>query len=112
MTDPTAPILLFDSGVGGLTVLGELRKLLPEAPILYFADIAALPYGEKTEAEIAARVAGLLGRLSERYRPRLACIACIAIATSIASIATPVFAFGLAFSRALAISTAPSHGEG
>ncbi|MEP2234686.1 MAG: glutamate racemase [Alteripontixanthobacter sp.] len=76
MTDSTAPILLFDSGVGGLTVLGELRKLLPEAPILYFADTAALPYGEKTEAEIAARVAGLLGRLSERYRPRLACIAC------------------------------------
>lgn len=74
--DPSAPILLFDSGVGGLTVLAELRKLLPQAPVIYAGDIAGLPYGEKTEAEIAARVAGLLGVLTERYKPRLACIAC------------------------------------
>lgn len=76
MADPAAPILLFDSGVGGLTVLAELRKLLPEAPVIYAADTAGLPYGEKTEAEVAARVAGLLGRLSERFRPRLVTIAC------------------------------------
>ena len=76
MADPAAPILLFDSGVGGLTVLAELRKLLPEAPVIYAADLAGLPYGEKTEAEIAARVAGLLGRMSERFRPRLITIAC------------------------------------
>jgi glutamate racemase len=74
--NPAAPILLFDSGVGGLTVLAELRKLLPQAPVIYFADTAGLPYGEKTEAQIAARVAGLLGRLSERYSPRLITIAC------------------------------------
>src|SRR3990170_2432649 len=74
--DPAAPILLFDSGVGGLTVLAELRKLLPNAPVIYAADTAGLPYGEKTEAEVAARVAGLLGRLSERYHPRLITIAC------------------------------------
>jgi glutamate racemase len=74
--DAAAPILLFDSGVGGLTVLAELRKLLPEAPVIYAADTAGLPYGTKSEAEIAARVAGLLGVLSERYKPRLATIAC------------------------------------
>jgi glutamate racemase len=74
--NPASPILLFDSGVGGLTVLGELRKLLPQAPVIYAADTAGLPYGEKTEAEIAARVAGLLGRLSERFAPRLITIAC------------------------------------
>jgi len=74
--NPAAPILLFDSGVGGLTVLAELRKQLPEAPVIYAADTAGLPYGEKTEAEIAARVAGLLGRLSERFSPRLITIAC------------------------------------
>ena len=74
--DPAAPILLFDSGVGGLTVLAELRKLLPDAPIIYAADNAGLPYGEKTEPQIAARVAGLLGRMTERLHPRLACIAC------------------------------------
>ena len=71
-----APILLFDSGVGGLTVLAELRKLLPDAPIIYVADTAALPYGEKTERQIASRVPALLGRLVERYHPRLVTIAC------------------------------------
>ena len=76
MADPCAPILLFDSGVGGLTVLAEMRKLLPQAPVIYAADIAGLPYGAKTEAEVAARVCGLLGRMSERWQPRLICIAC------------------------------------
>jgi glutamate racemase len=74
--NPAAPILLFDSGVGGLTVLAQMRKLLPDAPVIYAADTAGLPYGEKTEAEVAARVAGLLGRLSERFSPRLITIAC------------------------------------
>ncbi len=73
---PSSPILLFDSGVGGLTVLAELRKALPHAPVIYAADNAGLPYGEKTEAQIAARVAGLLGRMTERLHPRLVCIAC------------------------------------
>ncbi|MCV0382123.1 MAG: glutamate racemase [Erythrobacter sp.] len=76
LTDPTAPILLFDSGVGGLTVLGELRALLPQASVIYAADIAGLPYGAKSEAEVAARVSGLLGRMAERWQPRLICIAC------------------------------------
>ncbi len=76
MTDPSAPILLFDSGVGGLSVLAETRLLLPDAPVIYAADNAGLPYGAKTEAQVAARVAGLLGRMTERFRPRLVCIAC------------------------------------
>lgn len=74
--DPTAPLLLFDSGVGGLSVLRKVRALLPQAPVIYVADNAGLPYGSKTEAQIAARVSGLLGRLTERFRPRLVCIAC------------------------------------
>lgn len=73
---PTAPLLLFDSGIGGLSVLDAVRAVLPQAPVIYAADNAGLPYGAKSEAEIAARVAGLLGRLTERFRPRLVCIAC------------------------------------
>jgi glutamate racemase len=76
LADADAPILLFDSGVGGLTVLAETRKLLPQASLIYAADNAGLPYGTKTEAQVTARVAGLLGRMTERYRPRLVCIAC------------------------------------
>jgi glutamate racemase len=72
----TRPLLLFDSGVGGLSVLAEVRAALPNAPIVYVADNGGFPYGTKTEAEISARVPALLGRLAERYRPRLIVIAC------------------------------------
>jgi len=74
--NPSAPILFFDSGVGGLSVLEPTRKLLPNAPIVYAADSAGFPYGKRTEAEIASRVPALLGRLVERFHPRLAVIAC------------------------------------
>jgi glutamate racemase len=74
--EAASPILMFDSGVGGLTVYDALRAVLPQAPVIYAADLAGLPYGTKTEAQIAARVAGLLGRMAERWQPRLACIAC------------------------------------
>jgi glutamate racemase len=74
--DPSAPILFFDSGVGGLSVLAPTRALLPNAPIVYAADSAGFPYGKRSEAEIAERVPALLGRLVERFRPRLAVIAC------------------------------------
>ena len=74
--DPSAPILFFDSGVGGLSVLAPTRALLPNAPIVYAADSAGFPYGKRSEAEIASRVPALLGRLVERFHPRLAVIAC------------------------------------
>ncbi|MBN8809080.1 MAG: glutamate racemase [Sphingomonas sp.] len=70
------PILLFDSGVGGLSVLAAVRAALPRASLVYVADSAGFPYGTKSEAEIAARVPALLGRLAERYDPRLIVIAC------------------------------------
>jgi glutamate racemase len=73
---PDAPILFFDSGIGGLSVLQPTLALLPQAPIVYACDYAGLPYGEKSEAEVATRVSALLGRLVERVRPRLAVIAC------------------------------------
>src|SRR3546814_861829 len=70
------PILFLDSGMGGLSVLEPTRKLLPNAPIVYVADNGGFPYGTRTEAEIAARVPALLGRLVERYHPRIIVIAC------------------------------------
>ncbi len=74
--DPSAPLLFFDSGVGGLSVLAPTRALLPNAPIVYAADSAWFPYGKRSESEIAERVPELLGRLVERFQPRLAVIAC------------------------------------
>ena len=70
------PILFFDSGVGGLSIVGPARAALPRAPFVYAADSAGFPYGVKDPGEIAGRVPALLGRLAERYRPRLLVIAC------------------------------------
>jgi len=93
--DPSAPILFFDSGVGGLSVVEAARRLLPDAPFVYAADSAGFPYGTKSEAEIASRVPALLGRLAERLRPRLIVIACntastIALAHVRAALDVPV----------------------
>jgi glutamate racemase len=74
--DPASPLLFFDSGVGGLSVLQPARELLPTAPIIYVADNAGFPYGERSEIDIAARIPALLGRVVERFHPRLAVIAC------------------------------------
>jgi glutamate racemase len=70
------PLLIFDSGVGGLSVLAAIRSRLPAAPLVYAADSAGYPYGTKRPAEIEARVPALLGRLAERFDPELIVIAC------------------------------------
>ena len=95
MNAPDAPILVFDSGVGGLSVLAKVQKVLPTAPVIYSADYAGLPYGEKSEIEVATRVCAFLGRLSERYAPRLVVIACntastIALAHARAVLGVPI----------------------
>ena len=74
--DTGRPLLIFDSGIGGLSVLGPIRALLPTAPIVYVADSAGYPYGTRRACEIEARVPALLGRLAERFDPELIVIAC------------------------------------
>ena len=74
--DANAPLLFFDSGVGGLSVLAPTRTLLPHAPIVYAADSAGFPYGTKSEAELAEHVPALLKRLVDKVQPRLVVIAC------------------------------------
>lgn len=89
------PLLIFDSGVGGLSVLRAIRATLPQASIVYVADNAGFPYGTKSELEIDTRVPALLGRLTERYHPRLIVIACntastIALGAARAALDIPV----------------------
>ena len=110
MSDPR-PILFFDSGVGGLSIAGPARMALPTAPFVYVADSAGFPYGEKSEAEIAGRVPALLGRLAERYRPRLIVIACntastIALPAVRAALDLPVVGTVPAIKRVALISAA------
>jgi len=103
------PLLLFDSGVGGLSVLAATQALLPRASLVYVADSAGFPYGTKSELEIAARVPALLGRLAERYDPRLIVIACntastIALGAVRAALDLPIVGTVPAIKPAAAIS--------
>ncbi len=69
-------ILIFDSGLGGLTVHREVREARPDAHFVYVADDAFFPYGNHGEAELVERIVALMGDLIERQRPDLVVIAC------------------------------------
>ena len=74
--------LVFDSGVGGLSVLSEIAALLPQLRLTYAADNAAFPYGKKTEAELVARVSAVIGALVEAAAPDIVVIACNTASTT------------------------------
>jgi glutamate racemase len=61
-----APIGIFDSGVGGLTVLQELYEQLPQESILYFGDTARLPYGTRSQPEIIDFVRDILDWMAQQ----------------------------------------------
>jgi glutamate racemase len=69
-------ILIFDSGLGGLTVLREIIRARQDAHYLYVADDAFFPYGHHSEEEIVGRVVPLIGELIGEHRPDLVVIAC------------------------------------
>src|SRR5882757_9285211 len=69
-------ILVFDSGLGGLTVLREIVRARLDAHYVYVADDAFFPYGHHGEDEIIARVVPLVGELIAAHSPDLAVIAC------------------------------------
>lgn len=71
-----APILVMDSGVGGLSIVQEIRRLNPSHSVLYLADNAAFPYGDKTEAWLVERVVALALALVQRYPIQLMVLGC------------------------------------
>ncbi len=76
-------ILVFDSGLGGLTVLREIVKARPDAHYVYVADDVFFPYGHHGEDQIIARVVPLVGELIAAYRPDLVVIACNTMSVSV-----------------------------
>jgi glutamate racemase len=72
----TPKILVFDSGLGGLTVYRETARLRPEADYIYLADDAAFPYGALSEDGLVARVQSVLDAAIAEYAPDIVVIAC------------------------------------
>src|SRR4051794_2170314 len=72
---PASPILVLDSGLGGLTVAKAMRDLLPHDDILYFGDTARLPYGSKTAATVTTFIRQIIAFLRP-YDPKHVVIAC------------------------------------
>jgi len=64
--DADAPIGIFDSGIGGLSVLRHVRSILPQEDLLYFADSGYAPYGDKSEAQIIERSLSVAAFLVEQ----------------------------------------------
>jgi glutamate racemase len=76
MTDDPLRALIFDSGLGGLSVFREVSARLPHLACVYAADTAFFPYGTKSAESLMRRLPRLLAALAERYRPDIAVIAC------------------------------------
>jgi glutamate racemase len=75
MAEPVT-ILVFDSGVGGLTVFREVRRARPDARFVYLADDAGFPYGDRPEHALIARIVDVLGAAIAKHAPDLVVIAC------------------------------------
>ena len=71
-----ARILLFDSGMGGLTVASAVARQLPDAHLVYAADNAGFPYGAWKEDALRERIVKVLGALIARAKPDVVVIAC------------------------------------
>lgn len=77
-----APLaVVFDSGLGGLTVLGAIRGLRPDVDIVYVADDAAFPYGRLSESALIDRVGTVMAQIVADWRPDIAVIACSTAST-------------------------------
>lgn len=69
-------ILVFDSGLGGLTVLSEVRRARPDARFVYAADVAGFPYGRLSKETLVSRVPAVMERLIAIHEPDLVVVAC------------------------------------
>ncbi len=109
-TPTSAPIGVFDSGIGGLSILRALRKELRSESFVYFADSAHAPYGEKGDAFVIARSLAITSRLVAEHSIKALVVACnTATAAAIAILrsqhpALPIIGVEPALKPALAVS--------
>jgi glutamate racemase len=79
--DSGPTILAADSGLGGLTIVAEIRKALPQARLAYLCDNAFFPYGTRPDAELLAHFLTVMNRAVARVQPDLIVTACNTIST-------------------------------
>ena len=76
MPTPHPTLLIFDSGVGGISIADEIRRALPQCNLFYVADNAIFPYGTQEESVLVSRLVTLLPHLEQHARPDIIVIAC------------------------------------
>jgi glutamate racemase len=109
LTKQAIDALIFDSGVGGLSVLREVLRLRPGLSFVYVADNAGLPYGDKSPEWLQHRVSAVIAKALEFYEPKLLVIACNTASTLVlprirAEVSFPVVGVVPAIKPAAAIS--------
>ncbi|UZE97143.1 glutamate racemase [Alkalimarinus alittae] len=78
-------VMVFDSGVGGLSVCESILSLCPGVRIIYIADNASFPYGTKSEDYLRSRITTVLSAQCKRYQPDMLVIACNTASTLVLS---------------------------
>ncbi|MGL5249854.1 MAG: glutamate racemase [Enterovibrio sp.] len=102
-------VLVFDSGVGGLSVYQEIQKLLPAQPVIYAFDNEAFPYGELADEVLISRVQRMIEAICQRHEIALVVIACNTASTLVlpvlrARLSVPVVGVVPAIKPAAALS--------
>lgn len=106
----TLPVGMIDSGVGGLTALAQVRKLLPGESIIYIGDSKRMPYGNRAAEEIVAYANRMIKFLEER-RVKVILLACNTISTNILRLRSKVRLISVIEAGAEALCEAQDKGE-
>jgi len=102
MTEKNKPIGVFDSGVGGLSVLKQLQVDHPSETFIYLGDTARLPYGTKSQSTIISYAERNLNYLLKNYNIKALVVACNSVSTILEHVNSPVPLFGVIKPGALA----------
>lgn len=89
----TPTILLYDSGMGGLTIYDAIRRSVPNARYLYCFDNAYFPYSEKSESTLIERAVAIVQKIAENYPLDLVVVACNTASTVVLPALRERFAF-------------------
>ncbi len=81
MAEHNPRILIFDSGVGGLSIFAEIRRQLPQTELIFVSDTAGFPYGTRPEQNLIERVDHVVNRLLKNFQPDIMVVACNSAST-------------------------------